>query len=101
MKMALLQNPVHPGEVLQELYLVPLEMSAIDLAKRIGVPRTRVERLVKGTTGVTPDTALRFARVFNTSAEYWLNLQAQHDLFKVAANDDIAIELNTILPLAG
>lgn len=99
--MALLQNPVHPGEVLQELYLVPLEMSAIDLAKRIGVPRTRVERLVKGTTGVTPDTALRFARVFNTSAEYWLNLQAQHDLFKVAANDDIAIELNTILPLAG
>ena len=99
--MALLQNPVHPGEVLQELYLVPLEMSAIDLAKRIGVPRTRVERLVKGTTGVTPDTALRFARVFNTSAEYWLNLQAQHDLSKVAANDDIAIELNTILPLAG
>ncbi|MEO1378747.1 MAG: HigA family addiction module antitoxin, partial [Pseudomonadota bacterium] len=55
--MSLLQDPVHPGEVLKKLYLDPLEMGAIAFARRLGVPRTRIERLIKGTTGITPDTA--------------------------------------------
>lgn len=52
--MRLLQEPMHPGEVLKALYLDPLEMGPIALARRLGVPRTRIERLVKGTTGMTP-----------------------------------------------
>ena len=77
--MSALEEPMHPGEVLKELYLDPLEIGAIAFARRLGVPRTRIERLIKGTTGITPDTALRLARAFNTTPAYWVNLQAQYD----------------------
>lgn len=72
--------PVHPGEILREEYLVPLALSAGALVKRLGVPRTRIERLVKQETPVTPDTALRLARFFRTSPEFWMNMQAAYDL---------------------
>lgn len=78
-------DPLHPGEVLDELYLKPLDMSAGKLAKRIGVPRTRIERLVKGTTAITPDTALRLGKVFRTTPEFWMNMQTSYDL-KAARN---------------
>lgn len=71
---------VHPGEILREEYLVPLGMSAGALAKRLRVPRTRIERLASEQTAVTPDTALRLAKAFGTTPEFWLNLQASHDL---------------------
>lgn len=77
--MSLLEDPMHPGEVLKKLYLDPLEMGPKVFPRRLGVPRTRIERLIKGTTGITPDTALRLARVFNTTPAYWVNLQAQYD----------------------
>lgn len=77
--MSLLEEPMHPGEVLKELYLDPLDIGAIAFARRLGLPRTRIERLIKGTTGITPDTALRLARVFNTTPDYWVNLQARYD----------------------
>ena len=73
--MSLLKEPMHPGEVLKELYLDPLDMGAIAFARRLDVPRTRIERLVKGVTSVTPDTALRLARAFNTTPAYWMNMQ--------------------------
>jgi addiction module HigA family antidote len=72
--------PVHPGEILREEFLVPLGMSAGALAKRIHVPRTRIERLVAETSPVTPDTALRLGKVFATSPEFWMNLQTAFDL---------------------
>ena len=78
--MSLLEAPMRPGEVLQELYLAPLDMGPIALAHRLGVPRTRIERLVKGTTRMTPDTALRLARAFNTTPAYWLNMQTNYDM---------------------
>ena len=78
--MSLLKEPMHPGEVLKELYLDPLDMGAITFARRLNVPRTRVERLVKGVTGVTPDTALRLARAFNTTPAYWMNMQTNYDM---------------------
>ena len=65
--MGLPEEPMHPGEVLKELYLDHLDMGVIALARRLGVPRIRIERLVKGVTGMTPDTALRLARAFNTT----------------------------------
>ena len=71
---------MHPGEVLKELYLDPIEMGAIAFARRLDVPRTRIERLVKGVTSVTPDTALRLARAFNTTPAYWMNMQTNYDM---------------------
>ena len=76
----MLQNPMHPGAVLKELYLVPLDMSAIDLARKLDVPRTRIERLIKGETSMTVDTAARLARYYSTSPQYWMNMQTNYDL---------------------
>jgi addiction module HigA family antidote len=93
--MSILKNPMHPGEVLKELYLDPLDMGAIALARRLGVPRTRIERLIKGTTGMTPDTAIRLARVFNTTPAYWMNLQTNYDM----AIAEKAVDVSKIKPL--
>ena len=78
--MSLLKEPMHPGKVLKELYLDPVDMGAIAFARRLDVPRTRIERLVKGVTKVTPDTALRLARAFNTTPAYWMNMQTNYDV---------------------
>jgi addiction module HigA family antidote len=73
-------RPIHPGEILREEYLVPLGMSANALARVIGVPANRVSAIIAGKRGVTADSALRLARAFGTSPEFWLNLQTAHDL---------------------
>ncbi len=90
--------PVHPGEILREEYLLPLNLSPGALAKKLNVPRTRIERLATEQTPVTPDTALRLAAYFTTSAEFWMNLQTNYDL-KVAAKAKRA-ELTKIKPSA-
>lgn len=72
--------PIHPGEILHDLYLEPLEMTPYALAKKLNVPRTRIERIVAQKTGITSDTALRLAKFFKTSPEFWLNLQNSFDL---------------------
>ena len=82
--------PMHPGEVLDELYLTPLEMSAGALAKELGVPRTRIERIVKGQTSMTPDTAFRLAKVFRTSPLYWMNMQTSYDLAMASATVNVS-----------
>lgn len=72
--------PIHPGEILKEEFLDPLGMSAGALAKELNVPRTRIERLVAGKTPVTIDSALRLARFFGSSPEFWMNMQAGYDI---------------------
>jgi antitoxin HigA-1 len=72
--------PIHPGEILREEFLIPLGLKPYTLAKRLGVPRTRIERLVAEVTPVTPDTALRLAKFFGTTAQFWMNMQAAYDL---------------------
>lgn len=71
---------IHPGEMLRELYLVPLEMSAGALAKQLNLPRTRIERIVAETHPITPDTALRLAKYFKTTPQFWMNMQTSYDL---------------------
>ena len=88
--MSLLAEPMHPGEVLKELYLDPLDMGAISFARRLDVPRTRIERLVKGVTSMTPDTALRLAQAFNTTPAYWMNMQTNYDMSRVAKELDVS-----------
>lgn len=72
--------PIHPGEILLEEYLRPLELSQYRLAQDISVPPRRINEIVHGTRAITADTALRLARYFGTSDQFWLNLQARHDL---------------------
>jgi addiction module HigA family antidote len=73
---------MHPGEMLREEFLIPLGLSQNALALKIRVPTTRIGEIVKGKRAVTPDTALRLARFFGNSPEFWLNLQQMHDLSK-------------------
>jgi len=73
----------HPGEMLKEEFLVPLSISQNALAMKIRVPATRIGDIVHGKRSITPDTALRLARFFGNSPEFWLNLQLMHDLSKV------------------
>lgn len=73
-------RPVHPGEVLRENYLVPLDMSANALAKALNVPSPRVNDVVRERRGITADTAMRLAHYFGGDARSWLNLQAAYDL---------------------
>jgi addiction module HigA family antidote len=73
-------RPIHPGEILREEYLVPLEMSAHALAIALRVPAPRINEIVRERRAVTPDTALRLARFFGTTAQFWINLQSAYDL---------------------
>jgi len=82
---------VHPGEVLNEEFLKPLGMSINALAIALRVPATRIGAIVKGERSVTADTALRLARFFDTSPEFWMNLQAMHDLTKTRIENGEAI----------
>lgn len=73
-------EPVHPGEVLEEEFLKPLELSQYRLAKDIHVPCRRINEIVLGKRSISADTALRLARYFGNTAKFWMNLQAQYDL---------------------
>lgn len=72
--------PLHPGEVLREEFLVPMDLSAYVVAKACGVPRTRIERIAREEMGISADTALRLGRFFGIEPEFWINLQTRYDL---------------------
>jgi addiction module HigA family antidote len=88
---------MHPGEYLREEYLVPLGLSAPRLAKMLGLPRTRIERIVKEKIGITPDTALRLARLFKTTPQFWMNFQVAYELETL--DRQIAEDIAKIEPL--
>ena len=71
---------VHPGEILQEEFLIPLGLSAYKLSKDIGIPQTRVSEILKGNRRVTADTALRLSKYFGNSPKFWLGIQDDFDL---------------------
>jgi addiction module HigA family antidote len=72
--------PTHPGEILLEEFLVPLEISQVELAAHIGVPVQRVNEIVRGKRGVSPESAWLLAQALGTTPEFWVNLQSAHDL---------------------
>jgi addiction module HigA family antidote len=84
--------PAHPGDVLRENFLKPLGMSQYALAKAIAVPQIRISEIVNGKRAITPDTALRLARYFKTSAEFWMGMQTTYDL--ETARDRIGKKIN-------
>jgi antitoxin HigA-1 len=86
--------PVHPGEILRDEFLAPMKLTPYSVAAKLGVPRTRIERLARGDTPVTADTALRLAKFFGTTPAFWMNIQAQFDL--ETAEDHIASQIKKI-----
>ncbi len=91
------REPTHPGEMLLEEFLKPMEISQRDLADDIHVPYQRVNELVNGRRGVTPSTALRLAKYFGNSAGFWLSLQYRWDLYQTMKKE--AQELKRIHPV--
>ncbi|HMS43183.1 MAG TPA: HigA family addiction module antitoxin [Pyrinomonadaceae bacterium] len=75
------RQPTHPGEMLREEFLIPMNLTQKELADAIQVPYQRINEIISGKRGVTPSTALRLAKFFGMSAEFWLNLQVKFDLF--------------------
>jgi addiction module HigA family antidote len=89
-------RPIHPGEILREEFLVPLDMSANALAQALGVPANRISAIVAGDRNVTADTALRLARAFGTSPEFWMNLQQSYELRLAEKDRQTAAALRAI-----
>ncbi len=88
------REPTHPGEMLREEFLIPMNISQRDLADAIHVPYQRVNELVNKKRGITPSTALRLAKFFGMSADFWLNIQMRWELFKAKNTEEN--ELNSI-----
>ena len=86
------REPTHPGEMLLQDFLGPLGMTQSDLATAIHVPFQRVNEIVRGRRGVTPSTALRFARFFGTTPDFWINLQLRWDLYHAQRAEAAQIE---------
>jgi addiction module HigA family antidote len=98
MNMEKLKN-IHPGEILNEEFLLPLEISAYRLAKETFIPQTRVSEILKGNRRITTDTALRLSRFFGNSPRFWLGLQNDYDLEEEGIQKEN--ELNEIKPIEG
>lgn len=88
---------IHPGEILLEEFILPMEITAYRLAKETFIPQTRISEIIKGKRRITADTALRFAKYFGTSAKFWLGLQDDYDLEEEKTQKEK--ELNDIKPM--
>jgi addiction module HigA family antidote len=91
-------SPVHPGEILSEEFLKPVELSAYRVAQATGLAQTRLSQIIHGKRSVTPDTALRLGKALGTTPECWLNLQAFYDLRTVQARGETAEDVEPLLP---
>ncbi|MEM7112375.1 MAG: HigA family addiction module antitoxin [Chloroflexota bacterium] len=92
------RSPTHPGEMLLEEFLTPMNLTQRELADGIHVPYQRINEIVNRRRGITPSTALRLAKFFGTSAGFWMNLQLRWDLYHAQQSE--AQELKTIVPFS-
>ena len=91
--------PTHPGEMLLEEFLKPMGITQRDLANAINVPYQRINEIINGRRGITPGTALRFAKVFGVSADFWMNIQLRWDLYFAKKSESDALKDIKPLPL--
>ena len=90
-------SPIFPGEILQEDFLTPMNISAYKLAKETFLDQTRISEIIRGKRSITIDTALRFSKFFGTSPEFWINIQTQYDMeIKQIELEDELQKINTI-----
>lgn len=95
MKRAL--GPVSAGEILQEEFLTPMNITAYRLAKEVHIPQSRVSEIISGKRRITADTAMRFSAFFGTTPEFWLNIQNQYDLDELKASGKV-VQISEIRP---
>lgn len=76
------RTPTHPGVILLEEFLEPMDLTQVALAEHLGIPTQRVNEIIRGKRGITPDTAWLLSQAFGTTPQFWLNLQINHDLAK-------------------
>lgn len=88
---------IHPGEILQEEFLIPLDITAYRLAKEIHVPQTRISAIIKGERSISVDTAIRLSKFFGNSVKFWLNLQTDYDIEEIIIKK--GKELDSIKPI--
>ncbi|MCI5140511.1 MAG: addiction module antidote protein, HigA family [Candidatus Electrothrix sp. ATG1] len=93
------RTPTHPGEMLLEEFLRPMEITQRELAEAIHVPYQRINQIINGKRGVSPSTALRLAKFFGVSADFWMNIQLRWDLYFTMRSEEKT--LHTIQPIAG
>ena len=86
------REPTHPGEMLREEFLIPMNITQRELAEAIHVPYQRINELVNQKRGITPSTALRLAKFFSLSPDFWLNLQMRWELYKAQRVENLEIE---------
>lgn len=86
------RQPTHPGEMLREEFLIPMNLTQKELADSIQVPYQRINEIISGKRGVTPSTALRLAKYFGMSADFWLNLQIKFDLYLAQKKEKPVLE---------
>jgi antitoxin HigA-1 len=92
------REPTHPGEMLMDEFLTPMSITQRDLSKAIHVPYQRINEIVNGRRGITPSTALRLAKFFNMSEDFWMNMQLRWDLYRAKISEKK--ELHMIRPYA-
>ncbi|MEW5815288.1 MAG: HigA family addiction module antitoxin [Spirochaetota bacterium] len=92
------RQPTHPGGILKRHYFEPLSLTIKEVAEDIGVSRKTLSKIINGRGSITPDMALRFSKAFNTSAELWLNLQTNYDLWIASQKSDDWQNIKTLLP---
>ena len=87
------REPTHPGEMLMEEFLIPMLITQRDLSKAIHVPYQRINEIVNGRRGITPSTALRLAKFFNMSEDFWMNLQLRWDLYRAKRAEEGKLQM--------
>jgi addiction module HigA family antidote len=90
------REPIHPGEMLMEEFLEPMKITQRELSQALHVPYQRINEIINGRRGITPSTALRLAKYFGMSEDFWMNMQLRWDLYKVRKNEEK--ELRRIQP---
>lgn len=91
-------EPITPGEILKEEFLIPMNITAYKLAKETCIPQSRISNIINGKRGISADSAMRFSVYFGTTPEFWLNIQNQYDLDVIKSSDRI-IQISNINPL--
>jgi len=92
-------EPTSPGEILQEEFLEPMNVTAYRLAKEVHIPQSRISDIISGKRGITADTAMRFAMYFGTTPQFWLNIQNQYDLDMLKVSGKI-VDMSDIRPFS-
>ena len=97
MKGIIQRDPLHPGEILSELYFEPLKLTVTEAAKKLLLTRSNLSAIINGRASISPRIAVRLARAFDTTPHYWLNLQANYDLWQVLKKEKTIIKVKLLI----